>query len=68
MGLPWFLVSYVALVMESKAKGFGVGLKAMKDVKPDELADAINQCSVVICVMTTVGTDNGRFVDRLASK
>ena len=48
----------------SKAKGFGVGLKAMKDVKADELADAINQCSVV----TTVGTDNGRFVDRLASK
>jgi len=26
------------------AKGFGVGLKAMKDVKADELADAINQC------------------------
>eukprot|EP00434_Breviolum_minutum_P007978 symbB.v1.2.007035.t1/scaffold428.1/size206322/10 len=28
------------------AKGFGVGLKAMKEVTPDELADAINQCII----------------------
>ena len=34
-------------LLSSKAKGFGVGLKAMKDVKADELADAINQCTVV---------------------
>lgn len=41
-----------------------MGLKAMKDVKPDELADAINQCSAVV-VKTVV---NGRFVDRLEAQ
>ena len=29
----------------SEAKGFGVGLKAMKTLKPEELANAINTCS-----------------------
>ena len=51
--LFFLLCLYIEMVImsssssSSKAKGFGVGLKAMKDVKADELADAINQCTVV---------------------
>ena len=43
IGKPFLFPGHI-----SKAKGFGVGLKAMKEVTPDELADAINQCTVVI--------------------
>ena len=29
-----------------QVKGFGVGLKAMKTLKPEELADAITKCDM----------------------